>query len=87
MLRQLSLTPISSVMGAPSGSAAAAGAAPPGGGQTVRADDSLRTALSLLLQTRGPAITVIGNGGSLVGQLTFEDIRRAVLASRTGAAS
>lgn len=87
VLRQLSLTPISSVMAAPSGGAAAAGAAPPGGGQTVRADDSLRTALSLLLQTRAPAITVIGNGGSSVGQLTFEDIRRAVLASRTGAAS
>lgn len=78
VLRQLGLIPVSAAM---------ARTAPPpqpsqGDAATVRADDSLRAALSVLLQSNGAAVIVIGNGGRPVGRLTFEDIRRAVLASR-----
>jgi osmoprotectant transport system ATP-binding protein len=81
VLRQLSLTPVSAAVDA-APHAAAAGA--PGAG-VVGISDSLRVALSRLLQSRAAAITVIGNGGSPVGHLTFEDIRRVVLAHRAGA--
>jgi len=78
VLRQLSLTPVSSVV-----AESAAGASGSATGESVRSIDTLRTALSLLLQSGAPALTIIGNGGRPVGRLTFEDIRRAVLASRT----
>jgi osmoprotectant transport system ATP-binding protein len=75
VLRRLSLVPVETVVRPFAG-------APPGG-PNVRAGESLRTAISLLLQSNAPALTVIGNGGSALGQLTFEDIRGAVLAGRT----
>lgn len=75
VLRQLSLVPVQAVVGGPP-------LAPPGA-PTVRASDSLRTAISLLLQSEAPALAVVGNSGSPVGRLTFEDIRAAVLAGRT----
>ncbi len=87
VLRQLSLVPVSAVVGAGAGSGAAGGPGPGGDVTAVRSSDSLRTALSLLLQSGAPALTVIGNGGGSVGRLTFEDIRHAVLASRAGASS
>ncbi len=87
VLRQLSLVPVSAVVGAGAGSGAAGGPGPAGGVTAVRSSDSLRTALSLLLQSGVPALTVIGNGGGSVGRLTFDDIRHAVLASRAGASS
>lgn len=77
VLRQLSLVPVEAVVGAP------AGASPDA--PTVRMSDSLRTAISLLLQSDAPALTVISTKGSAVGRLTFEDIRGAVLAGRTAA--
>lgn len=84
VLRQLSLVPVSVVVAAGVASGAAGG---PGASDVtaVRTSDSLRTALSLLLQSGAPALTVINTGGGSVGRLTFEDIRRAVLASRAGA--
>ncbi len=78
VLRQLSLIPVSAVIAGTGPSPPS----PPGDAATVRADDSLRAALSALLQSGTAALVVIGNGGRSVGRLTFEDIRRAVLASR-----
>ncbi len=77
VLRQLSLVPVEAVVGGP------AGASPDA--PTVRMSDSLRTAISLLLQSDAPALTVISTDGRTVGRLTFEDIRGAVLAGRTAA--
>ncbi len=77
VLRQLSLIPVSAVI-APAGPSPP----PPGDVPTVRADESLRAALSTLLQSGTAALTVIGNGDRPVGRLTFEDIRRAVISSR-----
>jgi len=84
VLRQLSLVPVAAVVGRLAGAPAREGPTM-GEGPAVRASDSLRAALSLLLQSGAPALTVIGNGGSPVGRLTFDDIRRAVLASRAEA--
>ncbi|MGH2404404.1 MAG: ABC transporter ATP-binding protein [bacterium] len=84
VLRQLSLIPVSAVITTgPSPGVPGDAPLPPGDWATIRADDSLRAALSALLQSRTSAVTVVGNGGHPVGRLTFEDIRRAVLASRT----
>jgi len=58
---------------------------PQGGAATVRAEDSLRTALSTLLQSGAPALVVIEDGGRAVGSLTFEDIRRAVVVASSTA--
>jgi osmoprotectant transport system ATP-binding protein len=97
VLRQLSLVPVAAIAGATAylptegRGEAAAGAAvgaptgsPPGDSPAVHTSDSLRTALSLLLQSGSPALTVVGNGGGPVGRITFEDIHRAVMASRAG---
>jgi osmoprotectant transport system ATP-binding protein len=86
VLRQLSLVPVHAVVAAPAAATTRAGpTASPAGAPTVRAGDSLRTAISLLLQSDAPALTVIGNGGGPIGRLTFEDIRGAVLATRAEA--
>ena len=77
VLRQLSLVPVEAVVGVPAGASRDA--------PTVRTSDSLRTAISLLLQSDAPALTVISTDGSAVGRLTFEDIRGAVIAGRTAA--
>ena len=76
VLRQLSLVPVA--VAAPKG-------APADGAPAVRATDSLRTALSLLLHSDAPALNVVGNGGDPVGHLAFEDIQRAALAGRRAA--
>jgi osmoprotectant transport system ATP-binding protein len=79
-LRQLSLIPVWAVMRSPAG--------PPGGAAgrrpepAVRAGDSLRVALSALLQGEAAALAVIGEAGHPVGQITFDDIRGAVMAGR-----
>ena len=78
VLRMLGLIPVSVAVTGPAPPSPADGVA------TVRAEDNLRTALSILLQSGAPALVVIGNGGRAVGRLTFEDIRRAVVvAGRT----
>ncbi|MGH2376087.1 MAG: ABC transporter ATP-binding protein [bacterium] len=77
VLRQLSLIPVSAAITGPPPPSQ------PGDAVTVRAEDSLRTALSTLLQSGAPALVVIGDGGRAVGRLTFEDIRRAVVAGRS----
>jgi osmoprotectant transport system ATP-binding protein len=82
VLRQLGLTPVMSAAMSTAAPAAVPGEEAP----TVHADDNLRTVLSLLLQSRAPAVTVVDNG-TPVGRVTFEDIRQAVLASRARAAS
>ena len=73
VLRQLGLVPVAAV--APRG-------APADGAAAVRATDSLRTALSLLLQSDARALSVVGDGGDAIGHLAFEDIQRAALAGR-----
>jgi osmoprotectant transport system ATP-binding protein len=84
VLRQLSLVPVSAIVRpAPS----AAGGPENGGRATVRATDSLRDALSALLQSGGTSVTVLSDSGDRVAPLTFEDIRRAVLAGREHAGS
>lgn len=82
VLRQLSLVPVSAVLdhGAQSPASGATG-------PSVPASDSLRSALSLLLQTGSVSLTVTGHGGNAVGRVTFEDIRRAALAGRAANAS
>jgi osmoprotectant transport system ATP-binding protein len=73
VLRQLSLVPVAAVV--PPGS-------PVDGAPSVRSTDSLRTALSLLLKSDAPTLSVFDDAGSPVGRLAFEDIRRAALAGR-----
>jgi CBS domain-containing protein len=51
-------------------------------GPAIRASDSLRAALSLLLQSGSSSLPVLGEAGRAVGQVSFEDIRQAVLAGR-----
>jgi len=82
VLRQLSLVPVSAVL-----DSVARAPVPGAAGPSVHASDSLRSALSLLLQSGSESLTVTGNGGRAVGRVTFEDIRRAVLAGRAGASS
>ncbi|MDR7522864.1 MAG: ABC transporter ATP-binding protein [Armatimonadota bacterium] len=85
VLRHLSLIPVRAALGAPDRPPAHPGAGSRSGSASVRAADSLRTALSLLLQSGEAALTVVGDGGVPVGRLTFEDIRGAVLAGRAEA--
>lgn len=73
VLRMLGLIPVSVAVTGP------APPSPPDDAASVHAEDSLRTALSTLLQSGASALVVIGNGGRAVGRLTFEDIRRAVV--------
>jgi osmoprotectant transport system ATP-binding protein len=87
VLRQLGLTPVAAVMGVPASTAAGVKAEDrqetvASGDPVVYTTDSLRTALSLLLQSGSRSLTVVGNGGSMLGRITFEDIHRAVLAGR-----
>ncbi len=77
VLRQLSLIPVATVMRSFSGRIQPA--AP-----SVRVTDDLRTALSALLQQDAPALVVLDASGRPAGQLAFEDVRRAVINSRTG---
>ncbi len=79
VLRMLGLIPVSVAITGP------APPSPPDGAATVRAEDSLRTALSTLLQSGAPALVVIEDGGRAVGRLTFEDIRRAVVVASSTA--
>jgi osmoprotectant transport system ATP-binding protein len=62
---------------------------PAGGraGGAVRGTDNLRVALSMLLQSGAAALTVLDAAGRPVGALTFDDIRRAVVAGRRSTAS
>ncbi len=77
VLRQLSLIPVATVMSSSPGRI-------PLEAPSVRVTDNLRMALSALLQQDGPALVVIDASGRSVGQLAFEDVRRAVINSRTG---
>ena len=69
VLRRLSLVPVAAA--APAGPAV-------DGAPRVRSTDSLRTALSVLLQSGAPALAVIGADGRASGRLGFDEIRRAV---------
>ncbi len=82
VLRRLSLVPVSAVMPAGNGAAAVAGNAAMQEGPAVRASDSLRAALSMLLQSGSSSLPVLGDAGRAVGRISFEDIRGAVLAGR-----
>jgi osmoprotectant transport system ATP-binding protein len=82
VLRQLSLVPVSAVLSAAGRSGGLVSLAVANGAPSVRATDDLRKALSILLQSGAPAVKVIDNGGRPIGELAFEDIRRAVIASR-----
>lgn len=82
VLRQLSLVPVSEVL-----DPVARVPAPGAGEPSVHASDSLRSALSLLLQTGAVSLTVTSHDDSPIGRVTFEDIRRAVLTVRTVNAS
>jgi CBS domain-containing protein len=53
----------------------------------VRTTDTLRAALSLLVQSAGGGVPVVDETGAPVGRLTFDDIRQAVLDSREAAVS
>ena len=78
MVRQLGLLRVEETM-----AALPDGASPPDG-PTVRRDDDLHHALSLLLRTSAPGLTVV-DGERAVGTLSLEQIRRSVLAERGGA--
>jgi osmoprotectant transport system ATP-binding protein len=78
MVRQLGLLRVEETM-----AALPDGASPPDG-PTVRRDDDLHYALSLLLRTSAPVLTV-ADGERAVGTLSLEQIRRSVLAERGGA--
>ncbi|MDR7537792.1 MAG: ABC transporter ATP-binding protein [Armatimonadota bacterium] len=82
VMRHLSLVPVTSAM-------MAAGPGPDGRGlePAVQATDTLRTALSLLLQTGSASVAVLGEAGLVVGRLAFEDIKRTILAGRPSAAT
>jgi osmoprotectant transport system ATP-binding protein len=82
VLRQLSLVPVSEVI-----DPVARPPAPGAAGPSVHASDSLRSVLSLLLQTGSVSLTVTGPDDSPIGRVTFEDVRRAVVESRTADAS
>jgi osmoprotectant transport system ATP-binding protein len=85
VLRHLSLMPVSAVASpAPRPAAAQTGG---DGAAVVRDTDSLRAALSMLLQSEASALTVVDASGRPVSVLTFDDIRRAVLAGRGAVAS
>ena len=76
VLRRLSLIPVAAV---------AAKDAPLDGAPLVHASDSLRSALSLLLQSEARALNVLSEHGAAAGRLAYEDIHRAALAGRRGA--
>jgi osmoprotectant transport system ATP-binding protein len=78
MVRQLGLLRVEETM------APLRDAAPPADCPTVRRDDDLHHALSLLLRTSAPALTVM-DGERAVGTLSLEQIRRSVLRERSGA--
>ncbi|MDR7419685.1 MAG: ABC transporter ATP-binding protein [Armatimonadota bacterium] len=86
VLRHLSLMPVAVVASA-APRPAAARPGPSGGAVVVRDTDTLRAALSALLQSEASALTVLDAAGRPVSVLTFDDIRRAVLAGRASAAS
>jgi osmoprotectant transport system ATP-binding protein len=85
VLRQLSLIPVSEVMRQSTASAGDVDGRP--SEPVVRAGDSLRAALSVLLQREVAALAVVGESGDPVGQITFEEIRGAVMAGRGQAAA
>jgi len=77
VLRQLSLIPVAMVV--------RSGAVPgPVDAPAVRMTDDLRTALASLVQQEAPAVRVVDASGNPVGQLAFEDVRRAVINTRAG---
>ncbi len=78
VLRQLSLIPVAMVM-----RSSPPERVPPQS-PAVRMTDDLRTALSALLQQDAPALSVVDTAGHPVGQLAFEDVRRAVISTRAG---
>ena len=73
VLRRLSLVTAGSVAGAASSARGSSGAGP-----SIAADTDMRSALAALLESPSGAMTVIGDKGAVVGNLTFDDIRNAV---------
>ncbi|MDR5684278.1 MAG: ABC transporter ATP-binding protein [Armatimonadota bacterium] len=74
VLRHLSLMPVASVLRGD----AARGGDVLGDVATVRADDDLRSALSVLLRTDVASVIVVGDGGVVVGRVGLEDIRNVL---------
>ena len=74
-LRHLSLIKVGSIVAATNGHVAPAGA------PRIRADESMRTALSLLLSSGVSTLVVIDAQERVVGALAFEDVQRITNAS------
>jgi osmoprotectant transport system ATP-binding protein len=78
MLRRLSLLPVSLAplrMAAGAGTSNGQGELP-----TIAANQDLRAALGLLLQTGAPALNVVDGDGATLGRLDFGGMRHALLA-------
>jgi osmoprotectant transport system ATP-binding protein len=83
VLRRLSLLQVRAALRDAPAPRAPEGVAPDGvrdGEASVQVTASLRAALSLLLASRAPSLAVLGDDGRVVGRLTFDDVRRVVLA-------
>jgi osmoprotectant transport system ATP-binding protein len=92
VIRQLSLVSVSDALresGSPRGdrSIEVQPAAVADGEASVEITSNLRTALSMLLQSTVPRLAVRGTDGRILGHLTFDDVRRVVLAGRAARAS
>jgi osmoprotectant transport system ATP-binding protein len=72
ILRQLSLIKIGTV-------AATNRPAVAPGGPPIFAHDDMRSALSLLLTSEAEALTVVDADGAMVGHVTFDDVRGAII--------
>jgi osmoprotectant transport system ATP-binding protein len=73
MLRRLSMLPVSAAPLTPATSEHGLVTLP-----TVRATSDLRTALSLLLLSGAPALSVVDDAGFPIGQIDFAGIRRVI---------
>jgi osmoprotectant transport system ATP-binding protein len=91
VLRHLSLVPVSAVIAGGRYGAARRDAPLPGtssgGPAALRVTDSLRAALSALLQSPAGDVPVVDEQGAPAGRLTFNDIRGVVLEGREAAVS
>jgi osmoprotectant transport system ATP-binding protein len=85
VIRQLSLVSVKDALGQARGEAAALALS--NGEASVEITSNLRTALSMLLQSGAPRLAVRGADGRVLGHVTFEDVRRVVLAGRAPGAT
>ena len=81
VIRQLSLVSVNDALGQGPGESTAPVTV--NGEASVEITSSLRTALSMLLQSGAPRLAVLGTDGRTLGHVTFDDVRRVLLAGRT----